>query len=245
MSDLVLEKTLKRGSRGKQPRLVQEWLCLQEIHVVIDDSFGPATESGVKKFQQREGLPVDGVVGQDTFDKLIQPMKAALEPIDPAGHSLGGMVIEYARQHLAQHPREMGGQNRGPWVRLYMGGNEGDQWPWCAGFVCCVLKQACKSLDVPMPFRKTYSCDTMAALAKDKEIFLAGSKSGDKSKLPPGAIFLNRRTSTDWVHTGIVIQPGKEIFHTIEGNTNDEGSREGYEVCQRIRGYKKKDFILI
>lgn len=167
MGDLVLEKTLKRGSRGKQSRLVQEWLCLQGIHVVIDGSFGPATESGVKEFQQREGLLVDGVVGQDTFNKLIQPMKAALEPIAPTGRSLGEMVIEYAQQHLAQHPREIGGQNRGPWVRLYMGGNEGYEWRWCAGFVCFVLKQACKSLDVSMPFKKTYSCDTMAAYARN------------------------------------------------------------------------------
>jgi hypothetical protein len=36
-----------------------------------------------------------------------------------------------------------------------------------------------------------------------------------------------------------------EVFHTIEGNTNHEGSYEGYEVCKRIRGYKDKDFILI
>jgi hypothetical protein len=47
------------------------------------------------------------------------------------------------------------------------------------------------------------------------------------------------------VHTGIVLEANNDFYHTIEGNTNDEGSREGYEVCKRIRGYKKKDFILI
>jgi len=34
-----------------------------------------------------------------------------------------------------------------------------------------------------------------------------------------------------------------EVFDTIEGNTNDEGHREGYEACQRVRAYKKKDFL--
>jgi hypothetical protein len=32
---------------------------------------------------------------------------------------------------------------------------------------------------------------------------------------------------------------------TIEGNTNDEGSREGHEVCARTRGYDGEDFVLI
>ncbi len=38
-------------------------------------------------------------------------------------------------------------------------------------------------------------------------------------------------------HTGFVDsvdQDGIHI-HTIEGNTNDEGSREGFEVCRRTR----------
>jgi hypothetical protein len=42
-----------------------------------------------------------------------------------------------------------------------------------------------------------------------------------------------------------VIAPREEVFETIEGNTNDEGSREGYEVCHRVRGYGSKDFILV
>ena len=39
----------------------------------------------------------------------------------------------------------------------------------------------------------------------------------------------------DWTHTGIVTKVEGKMVHTIEGNTNDEGSREGFEVCQRIR----------
>ena len=32
---------------------------------------------------------------------------------------------------------------------------------------------------------------------------------------------------------------------TIEGNTNDTGSREGVEVCARTRSYAGKDFIIV
>lgn len=36
-------------------------------------------------------------------------------------------------------------------------------------------------------------------------------------------------------HTGFVESVEGELIHTIEGNTNDTGSREGYEVCRRKR----------
>jgi len=45
-------------------------------------------------------------------------------------------------------------------------------------------------------------------------------------------------------HTGFVESVDGLNIHTIEGNTNDEGSREGYEVCRRIRTIKScKGFI--
>lgn len=40
-------------------------------------------------------------------------------------------------------------------------------------------------------------------------------------------------------HTGIVEKVENGMLHTIEGNTNDTGSREGYEVCRRVRDPKK------
>ena len=36
---------------------------------------------------------------------------------------------------------------------------------------------------------------------------------------------------------------GDEAFSTIEGNTNDGGSSNGFTVLKRSRGYKDKDFI--
>jgi hypothetical protein len=54
-----------------------------------------------------------------------------------------------------------------------------------------------------------------------------------------------QKSPTDWQHVGIVTSAEKDAFHTIEGNTNDEGSREGFEVCERVRGYDKKDFLIV
>jgi len=245
MKDLVLDKNYKKGSKGEKVRLIQEWLCLHGFHIYIDGDFGPATDSAVRQFQRRKGLKIDGIVGRKTFARLILPMTFALAPIAGDKKSLGQIVIAYAEQHLRQHPREVGGQNKGPWIRLYMEGNEGPAFPWCTGFVCFILKQACESLSIPFPIKTSVSCDSLAASAKEKGIFLKESEIVNKTQITPGSFFLTRKTPTDWVHTGIVIRAEGEVFHTIEGNTNDNGSREGYEVCKRIRGYKNKDFVLI
>jgi hypothetical protein len=245
MSDLVLDKSYQLGNRGKKVRLIQEWLCLNGINVRLDGDFGPATDFAVKQFQKKNGLVVDGVVGDITFNKLILPMTNALMKIPNNGKPLRKMVIEYGQQHFKQHPREIGGSNKGPWVRLYMKGNEGLSWPWCAGFVCYILNQARNSANVPSPITPSFSCDSLAASAKKNNIFLKESEISDKNIIKPGSFFLSRRTSMDWEHIGIVTLVENDIFYSIEGNTNDEGSAEGYEVCKRIRNYKGKDFILI
>lgn len=245
MNELVLDQECARGSRGARVRVIQEWLTLQGVAVLIDGSFGPATEEAVRQFQRRKGLRADGAVGKRTYAALVAPMVAALAPIRPGGRSLGALVVAYGKQHLHAAPREVGGQNAGPWVRLYMKGSEGPDAPWCAGFASFVLQQACDALGVKPPLQLSFSCDALAVSAKAKGLFLSERRRAEINGLKPGAFFLNRRSPTDWVHTGLVIGVGPESFDTIEGNTNDDGSREGYEVCQRIRGYKHADFIQV
>lgn len=47
-------------------------------------------------------------------------------------------------------------------------------------------------------------------------------------------------------HTGFVESVDGEWLNTIEGNTNDTGSREGYEVCRRRRKISSmKGFIKV
>lgn len=126
-----------------------------------------------------------------------------------------------------------------------MAGNEGPEWPWCAGFATFALKQACDTVGCAMPIGSTVSCDLLAASAQEKDCFVRGAVTRDRSRVKPGSLFLSRRTAGDWVHTGIVVRLEEDVFHTIEGNTNDSGDREGYEVCARVRGYKDKDFVTV
>jgi len=242
-NDLILDKNYKRGSKGKKVKLIQEWLSLNGFGVVVDGDFSAATEYAIRQFQKKNNLGVDGIVGKNTFSALIKPIEFVIKEQAPKT-LLGNTVVAYAKRHLKQSPREIGGQNRGPWVRLYMKGNDGPQWAWCAGFACFILQQACKSKQISLPVTPSFSCDSLAASAKEKNLFLP-ERGLDRSLIKPGMFFLNRRTSSDWTHVGIVIEASNDVFMSIEGNTNDEGSREGYEVCQRIRGYRKKDFIAI
>jgi len=235
---------LRRGRRGKAVRRIQEWLSLQGFGLVTDGVFGPATEFALQVFQRRSHLPITGRMNRGTFAALTEPLARTLE-----GSSTGGTLRTklryYARTHLRQAPREIGGQNKGPWVRAYMDGREGRQYPWCAGFVCTLLAQACDELGRTLPIVPSVSVDRLAGSAKDTGRFLVGRDDRPRATLRAGDIFLVRRNAKDWTHTGVVMRVHDEVMLTVEGNTNDDGSREGYEVCQRVRNYRRKDFILL
>lgn len=235
---------LKRGDKGLQVKLVQEWLCLHGILVDVDGAFGPATKAAVRLFQSQHDTTqgLNGVVDEHLINILTKPLKKAVASIAPAAN-IGLTMVKVAQQHLLEHPREVGGQNRGPWVRLYMYGHDGKEFAWCAGFVCTVLKQAFEAHGQKPPFSKIYSCDALAQINSTRLVQPANGDEASRFGLRPGAIFLRRKTETDWTHTGIVTKFHGSHFETIEGNSNDEGSREGHELCARIRGYGNRDFI--
>jgi hypothetical protein len=244
-AELDLDKTYKLGVKGSKVKNIQEWLNFHGVNVSIDNDFGPATETGVRAFQQQKGLEADGKVGPITYAELVAPMMRALQPCQTPASSYAETVKAFALQHCAEHPIEIGGDNCGPWVRLYMKGNEGAAWYWCAGFVSFILAQAANFLGRATPISGSFSCDALAEQAKHAGLYLSGSDVSKMNPKPGCSIFLVARTPGDWSHTGLVTDFSADHFTTVEGNTNDEGSRNGYEVCSRIRGYTGKDFIRI
>lgn len=240
---------VERGAKGPKVTFVQEWLTLHNCGTAIDGDFGPATATAVRCFQKKSKLPQTGVVDTTTFDALTTPVRTVLQPVAVGKKTLGELVVAYALRHVKQHPREVGGQNKGPWVRLYMKGKQGASYAWCAGFVSFLLQQAADTLSTKPPFGSTFSCDVLAGFGKRTSRFITekeiASGATPLETLSPGSLFLVRKKPGDWTHTGIVTAFHNDHIETIEGNTNDSGSREGYEVCQRVRGYKKKDFIRI
>ena len=70
----------KRGSTGEQVKQIQKALGIK-----ADGIFGKGTEDAVKKFQQENGLTVDGKVGPKTLEKLMSNMDTDLSPIVKPG----------------------------------------------------------------------------------------------------------------------------------------------------------------
>jgi hypothetical protein len=237
---------IKRGApKSMDVQRVQEWLNLHGIALKVDSDFGPATELCVKKFQKKQSLPQTGVVDKMTFDRLVAPMRIALKPIAQNGKTLNQLIVAYARQHIAQRPREVGGQNRGPWVRLYMDGQDGPDLLWCAGFATYPIKQAAEGLHKGMPVLRSFGVANIARDAKAKHHLLALPGPGERKKIRPGSLFLERGGKTGFQHCGIVTAVNGNTMTTIEGNTNDDGSNNGFEAIARIRGFNQMDFALV
>lgn len=246
--EIEFTPNLANGSKGVAVRKLQEWLNLNQMGTAIDGDFGPATQAALKKFQKSQGLNISGVLTLQTWNALIKPMVDVLNTTIQNPISIEAACLKVAKTHLAVHPLEIGGPNRGPWVRLYTGGNEGPSWLWCAGFVSVVVAQASHLSSLLAPIKSSLSCDTLAAAAKANGKFVTGRSVLDSasaaSLLGACAIFLIRRSPGDWEHMGFAFNFNGSTFETLEGNTNDDGNSDGYEVCTRIRKLSsEKDFI--
>ena len=76
---------IHRGDSGEAIRDIQHRLLDLGLPVhpnELEGRFGPSTESAVRAFQQRRGLPSDGMVGADTWGQLVE-----------AGYRLGDRVL--------------------------------------------------------------------------------------------------------------------------------------------------------
>lgn len=257
---LHVDQTLRRGRRNETVQLIQEWLCLNDCDVMIDDKYGRATEQAVRDFQGATGvLPTTGEVDPQTFAMLIRPMAEALRAIDPPeGATLGQMVAAYALQHLRNRAREIGGRNRGPWVRLYLHGDQRPRDPqlppaaesWSTSFVSTVLAQAVDAMGVAPPLEYHVNATRMAEEARRRQRFVTGERAvRNPRSIPTGSILLLRHEGRRdaWHHAGIVTQALDRFVRTIEGNTayNISEPPSGHEVTRQMRSYGNLDFIVL
>jgi hypothetical protein len=128
------------------------------------------------------------------------------------------------------------GSNKGVDVEKYLKSiGLGGGYSWCMAFAYWNVQQAATKLGIANPLFKTGG-----VLAQwNNRIPL-------QTSIPqPGYLFVIDEGKGEG-HTGIVEYVVGDTIHTIEGNTNDDGSREGYEVCRRVRKISScKGFIKI
>lgn len=124
------------------------------------------------------------------------------------------------------------GRNRGPEVDEYIRAAgldlEGGDYPWCEAFIQWCYRHAAKDLGVENTLPRTASVVRL----------WTRSPSRAKSQEPtPGAIFCLAVPGSSRGHAGFVVDvqwPAWRII-TIEGNSNDDGGREGVAVVKRSR----------
>jgi peptidoglycan hydrolase-like protein with peptidoglycan-binding domain len=66
---------VRRGQRIFPVRPLQQLLRARGQNVAVDGIFGPNTEAAVKAFQRSKGLGADGIVGPQTWPRLVVQVK--------------------------------------------------------------------------------------------------------------------------------------------------------------------------
>jgi hypothetical protein len=210
----------------------------------VDGDFGQATAMAVTNYQKAKKLEQTGKVDAAVFASLCEPMATAFTTV-PKGRNLRELIVSTANIHMAGKPFELvvkGESNSGPWVRAYMDGNEGEPWFWCMGFAQTIIDQAAtvQGKDFRSVMPSSFSCDAVAMFGINKGLLRRSAEiRKDPSLIKPGDLFLVQKSENDWFHTGIVMAVNGDVFETIEGNTNNDGSHNGNGVYRRQRNFQK------
>jgi hypothetical protein len=130
------------------------------------------------------------------------------------------------------------GANRGPKVDGYLRAVRLDpaagSFPWCAAFLYWCFERAGEELTRPNPLVRTAGVldHWRKAQAQGVPRVLIADAVADPERVQPGQIFI-LATGGVTGHTGLVEEVANGRLTTIEGNTNDGGTREGIGVFRR------------
>lgn len=207
--------------------------------------FDEITLDAVKLFQSRSvdsnnnSLVIDGKIGSLTWGALFKTDTAT--PGQKAASKLLNKVIEIAATQVGVRERPLG-SNDGPEVRRYLASvgldSKKGSFAWCVAFIYFCFQQAADELSRSNPMVKTAGVldHWNRAKANGAIRILAKDAIADPSLIQPGQIFVIAIGSKGLGHSGLVTEVLPDgRFKTIEGNSNDGGSREGIGVFERER----------
>lgn len=63
--------TVQVGSTGNDVKLLQQLLCYHGYGLAVDGDFGSVTKSAAMEYQKKNGLVVDGIVGEKTWKSIL------------------------------------------------------------------------------------------------------------------------------------------------------------------------------
>jgi peptidoglycan hydrolase-like protein with peptidoglycan-binding domain len=202
--------------------------------------FTKATDAAVRKFQKDKGLKTDGAYGPLTQAQLL-PLDTRLDTYVQNRHEPGPIAAKAIETALTyEGHREVDGPNRSVFIdacNRRLGVPLGS--PWCMSFVQEVFLRAANVLGVPDPLQPNTAgvLDLWHRVPQSWKLPNTEGGRGDIMIMDFGG---------GKGHTGIVLGYEAGYYLTIEGNTNDEGSRDGDLVARKRRKYSAiKGFVRV
>lgn len=240
---------LRIGDRGKFVGTLQQLLAVRGFPVTANGVFNASTARAVRAFQSQnldqhgQPLVVDGVAGPLTWWSLEHPKPFLKPPVaidftvmpGRGGSRTGRAALAAAIGELKADAREIGGNNRGPFVRKYLepaGIAEGNSW--CASFVGWCFLQASHGDPGRMPFPYTPGARSLLAEFK-RNGWAHAPGSGYRSQ--PGDVVVWWRVSLNgWLgHAGLVHSTRDGMLYTIEGNRSPRVQGFSYVLSRMDR----------
>lgn len=207
-----------------------------------DGGFGDETESAVRLFQARfsdsdnQPLRMDGRVGSLTWGRLFGA-DTVPKVIQPAT-GLARAVLDFARTQIGVLEQPLG-SNRGPEVDQYVratGLEPSGHFAWCVCFIFFCFERAAHNLGRANPMIKTAGVLDLWNRAGNQHVprVTTNEAMNNPALVQPGQIFVIDTPPLGGAgHAGIVDQVLSGKLVTIEGNTNENGSRAGIGVFRR------------
>lgn len=146
---------------------------------------------------------------------------------------LSTSVLGFAHSQIGvcEHPR---GSNWGPDVQRYLAFvNVTKPEPWCAAFVCYCVAVGAANISVVPEFR--YSASALRLVTLNPSLVIAAPEPGCVGVIDEGK---------GLGHTFFIELVNGASVHTVEGNTDSAGSREGWEVAERDRPVASISYFL-
>jgi peptidoglycan hydrolase-like protein with peptidoglycan-binding domain len=91
----------RRGDREHPVQTLQELLRAHGHAVAVDGVFGPATEAAVRALQTAAHVTVDGIVGPQTWPKVVVTVRRG-----STGDAVRGVQVEFQFRNLSGDPAQ-------------------------------------------------------------------------------------------------------------------------------------------
>lgn len=247
-----MNKLFKKGDQGEEVKTIQQ--LLMEKGFLTDEEitgvFDQETHLAVRTFQAQnldrhgEPLTVDGKVRELTWWSLhnpkpdIQPNNLVdfqqMPPPELGATKAGRAALQAAIDELKQDAREIGGNNRGPFVKRYLNDILPEGNPWCAGFVSYCFTKAPGGI----PFKYTLGARDILQQFK-KHGWAKEPNSGYSPQPGDIVVWWREQLGGSKGHVGIVHHLGDGFLYTIEGNKSPrvQGFKYVFSRMDKLLGF--------